>query len=73
MREGGSGSGGRECGLRKGTSEERTGLGVDRARKRGGGRKRAEEGGCNGARKMYLGGAWEEGKYGGRETSRDVA
>ncbi len=74
MREVGSGSGGREGGLRKGTSDEGMELGMDRAMERGRGRKRAEEGWCNGARKMYLGGgAWEEGRLGGRETSRDVA
>ena len=47
MREDGSGSIGREGGLRKGTSEEGTELCMYGAR---GGRKRAEERGSNGER-----------------------
>ena len=62
MREGGNGSGGREGGLRKGTSEERTELGMDGNGKRGG-RKRAEEGGCNGTRERYR---EERGREGGK-------
>ena len=48
--EGGSGSGGREGGLRKGTSENGTELGMDGARERGEG---GIERGCNGARERY--------------------
>ena len=50
MKEGGSGSGGREGGLRKGTSEEGTELSLDEARERGreeasiGGRVQRSEG-----------------------------
>ena len=36
-----------------------------------GGRKRAEEGVSNETRERRKGGAWEEGRYGGRETSRE--
>ena len=50
MREGGSWSGRREGGLRKGTSEEGTELGMEGKRR---GRKRAEEGGCNRVRERY--------------------
>ena len=50
VREGGSGSGGREVGLRKGTSGGRT-VGMDGARERGeGGSERMREG------------AWKEGR-----------
>ena len=52
MREGGSGSGGREGRLRKGTSKEW----MDGAKERGQG------GGSNGAREKRKGGAWEEGR-----------
>ena len=63
--EGGSGSGGREGGLRKGTSEEGTELGMDGARKRG-------EGGSDRRRE----GATERGRgtgrsVGGREIERE--
>ena len=58
MREGGSGSGGREGRLRKGTSKEW----MDGAKERGqGGSDRREEG-SNGARGKRKGGAWEEGR-----------
>ena len=58
----------REGGLRKGTSEEGTELGMNGARERGEGRKRAEERRYNGARERYR----EERarrEIGGRETS----
>ena len=58
MREGGSGSGGREGRLRKGTSE--TELGMDGARERG-------EGGCTGARERYR---EERGRKGDREGGK---
>ena len=59
MREGGSGSGGREGRLRKGTSKEW----MDGAKERGqGGSERREEGAINGAREKRKGGAWEEGR-----------
>ena len=67
MREGGSGSGGREGRLRKGTNEE----GMDRANERGkGGSERREEG----ATERGRGEREERGRKGdrGRETSREV-
>ena len=67
MREGGSGSGGREGRLRKGTSEE----GMDGANERGKG-----GGGSNGARERRKGGAREigggklQGKYPEEDTGQ---
>ena len=40
--------------------------------KRGGGSDRAEERGSTGAMVRSKGGAWEEGRSGGSETSREI-
>ena len=69
-REDGSGSGGRERGLRKGTRQERS----EGKRRES---KRAEEGGSNGARERIKGGAWvngdrDGGKLQGRYPEEDT-